>query len=71
MDKLETLREALNQCDEVILNGLLMRNRIAEDIIAYKQAAGLPILQPEQEAKQQECREKVIKAKLPVYLNKS
>lgn len=54
MDKLETLREALNQCDEVILNGLLMRNRIAEDIIAYKQAAGLPILQPEQEAKQQE-----------------
>ena len=54
MDKLETLREALNQCDEVILNGLLMRNRIAEDIVAYKQAAGLPILQPEQEAKQQE-----------------
>lgn len=52
MDKLERLRETLEQCDEVILNGLLMRNQIIEDIMACKEANGLQILQPEQETKQ-------------------
>ena len=29
-----------------------MRNRIVEDIMVYKEANDLPVLQPEQEAKQ-------------------
>ena len=54
MNQLEVLRESLGQCDEIILDALLMRNRIVEDIMAYKEANDLPILQPEQEAKQRE-----------------
>ena len=52
MNQLEVLRESLGQCDEIILDALLMRNRIVEDIMAYKEAHDLPVLQPEQEAKQ-------------------
>jgi shikimate kinase len=52
MNKLEVLRESLGQCDEIILDALLMRNRIVEDIMVYKEANNLPVLQPEQEAKQ-------------------
>ena len=54
MNQLEVLRESLGQCDEIILDALLMRNRIVEDIMAYKEANDIPILQPEQEAKQRE-----------------
>ena len=54
MNQLEVLRESLGQCDEIILDALIMRNRIVEDIMAYKEANGLQILQPEQEAKQKE-----------------
>ncbi len=57
MDQLEVLRESLGQCDEIILDALLMRNRVVEDIMAYKEAHELPILQPEQEAKQKEWLE--------------
>ena len=52
MDQLSVLRESLAQCDEIVLDALLMRNRIVEDIMAYKEANGLQILQPDQEAKQ-------------------
>ena len=52
MHQLEVLRESLGQCDEIILDALLMRNRIVEDIMVYKEAHDLPVLQPEQEAKQ-------------------
>ena len=52
MNQLEVLRESLGQCDEIILDALLMRNRIVEDIMVYKEANNLPVLQPEQEAKQ-------------------
>ena len=52
MNQLEILRESLGQCDEIILDALLMRNRIVEDIMAYKEANDIPILQPEQEEKQ-------------------
>lgn len=58
MSQLEILRESLGQCDEIILDALLMRNRIVEDIMAYKEANDLPILQPEQEARQKEWLEK-------------
>ena len=54
MNQLEILRESLGQCDEIILDALLMRNRIVEDIMAYKETNDIPILQPEQEAKQKE-----------------
>lgn len=54
MNQLEILRESLGQCDEIILDALLMRNRIVEEIMAYKEANNLQILQPEQEAKQKE-----------------
>ena len=52
MNQLEVLRESLGQCDEIILDALLMRNRIVEDIMVYKEAHDLPVLQPDQEAKQ-------------------
>lgn len=58
MNQLEILRESLGQCDEIILDALLMRNRIVEDIMSYKEANGIPILQPEQEAKQKEWLER-------------
>ena len=54
MNQLEVLRESLGQCDEIVLDALLMRNRIVEDIMVYKEANDIPILQPEQEAKQRE-----------------
>ena len=54
MNQLDILRESLGQCDEILLDALLMRNRIVEDIMAYKEANDIPILQPEQEAKQRE-----------------
>ena len=53
MNQLENLRDNLEYCNEIILDALLMRNRIVEDIMAYKEENGLQILQPEQEAKQQ------------------
>ena len=58
MNQLEILRESLGQCDEIILDALLMRNRIVEDIMAYKVTNDIPILQPEQEAKQKEWLER-------------
>ena len=54
MNQLDILRESLGQCDEILLDALLMRNRIVEDIMVYKEANDIPILQPEQEAKQRE-----------------
>lgn len=63
MDKLERLRETLERCDEVILNGLLMRDQIIEDIMAYKGSNGLPILQPEQETKQVKWLERELDGK--------
>ena len=58
MNQLEVFRESLGQCDEIILDALLMRNRIVEDIMAYKEANDLPILQPDQEARQREWLER-------------
>ena len=38
MSQLDVLRESLGQCDEILLDALLMRNRIVEDIMVYKEA---------------------------------
>lgn len=52
MNQLEQLRERLAQCDDKILEALLERNAIVEEIMTYKEANSMKILQPEQEAKQ-------------------
>lgn len=62
-NQLDILRENLEQCDEIILDALLMRNRIVEDIMAYKEAKNIPILQPEQEAKQEVWLQKKMEGK--------
>ena len=63
MNQLEILRESLGQCDEILLDALLMRNRIIEDIMVYKEQNDVPILQPEQEAKQREWLENRMQGK--------
>ena len=63
MNQLEILRESLGQCDEILLDALLMRNRIVEDIMVYKEQNDVPILQPEQEAKQREWLENRMEGK--------
>ena len=62
MNQLDILRESLGQCDEILLDALLMRNRIVEDIMVYKEANDIPIMQPEQEAKQREWLNRRMKA---------
>lgn len=52
MEQLKSLREQLKQCDEKILDGLLRRNEIVEEIMAYKEKNHMRILQPDQEARQ-------------------
>lgn len=63
MDQLDMLREDLAQCDAILLNTLLMRNRIIEQVMAVKEANNLPILQPEQEKKQAQWLEEELKDK--------
>ena len=57
------LREHLAQSDEIILNALLMRNAIVEDIMAYKEENGLQILQPEQDEKRNAWLDKSLEGK--------
>ena len=54
MTRLEKLRKRLGQCDEILLDAILMRNHIIKDIMAYKEENGLNILDPEQEERQKE-----------------
>ena len=60
MEQLQMLREDLAQCDEILLNTLLMRNRIVEQIMAYKEANDIPILQPDREERIEKWLEKSI-----------
>ena len=53
MNDLEMYREQLAICDDKIIDALVERNSIVEKIMAYKETYGMPILQPAQEAKQQ------------------
>ena len=52
MNDLEMYRESLALCDDKIIDALVERNKIVEKIMAYKEEYGMPILQPQQEAKQ-------------------
>lgn len=49
MDELEKLRNHLDLCDEIIIDALLMRNKIGEEITAYKSEHGIKMVQPELE----------------------
>ena len=53
MNDLELYREQLAECDDRIIDALVERNSIIEKIMAYKEEYGIPILQPQQEKKQQ------------------
>lgn len=52
MNDLELYREQLALCDDKIIDALVERSEIIEKIMAYKEEYGIPILQPQQEAKQ-------------------
>ena len=52
MDKIEAIREKIGECDDIIIEQLAVRMSYIQEIISYKKATGIPILQPEQEKKQ-------------------
>ena len=52
MNDLEMYRESLALCDDKIIDARVERSKIVEKIMAYKEEYGMPILQPQQEAKQ-------------------
>lgn len=54
MNKLEMYREQLGLCDDKIIDALVERNTVIEKIMSYKEEYGMPILQPQQEAKQKD-----------------
>lgn len=54
MNDLELYREQLALCDDKIIDALVERSEIIEKIMGYKEEYGIPILQPQQEAKQKE-----------------
>ena len=49
MNTLEKNRAIISECDDIILDALARRMDCLQDIISYKKATGMPILQPEQE----------------------
>ncbi len=57
MDRLETIREKISKCDDIIIEQLAERMVHIQEIISYKKATGIPILQPEQEQKQTDALE--------------
>ncbi len=54
MNQLEKLEEHLKYCNEIILNSLLMRNHITDEIMAYREGHGMSILQLDLEQKEKE-----------------
>ena len=54
MNDLEMYREQLALCDDKLIDALVERNAVIEKIMAYKEQYGMPILQPQQEAKQKQ-----------------
>ena len=47
MDKIEAIREKIGECDDIIIEQLAVRMSYIQEIISYKKATGIPILQPE------------------------
>lgn len=59
-EQLEKIRAKIDICDNQIITALAERMNHVQEIIAYKKATGIPILQPEQEKKQEdELKEKL------------
>lgn len=59
-EQLERIRAKIDVCDNQIISALAERMNHVQEIIAYKKATGIPILQPEQEKKQEdELKEKL------------
>ena len=54
MTRLEKLRKRLGQCDEILLDDILIRNHIIKYIMAYIEENGVNILDPEHEERQKE-----------------
>lgn len=52
MDELDKLREQLAICDDKIIDNLIERNSIIEKIMIYKESKNMPVIQPQQEARQ-------------------
>ena len=52
MDRIEEIRKKIGECDDIIIEQLAVRMSHIQEIISYKKATGIPILQPEQEKKQ-------------------
>lgn len=52
MDKIEVIRKKMSLCDDAIIEQLVVRMGYIQEIISYKKATGIPIIQPEQEKKQ-------------------
>lgn len=52
MNRLDEIRENISNCDDLIIEQLVVRMNYIKDIIAFKKDAEIPILQPEQEKKQ-------------------
>ena len=76
MNQLEILRESLGQCDEIILDALIMRNRIVEDIMAYKEATdsrfySLSRKRSRKNGWRREWKVDAIRTRFPMYLNAS
>ena len=53
-DSFRKVKKETGQCDEILLDAILMRHHIIKDIMAYKEENGLNILDPEQEERQKE-----------------
>lgn len=60
MDRLEEIREKISQCDDRIIEELVIRMNYIKDIIEYKKETGTPIIQPEQEKKQEDALKKKV-----------
>lgn len=54
MDRIEEIRKKIGVCDDIIIKQLVDRMECIQEIIAYKKKNGIPILQPEQEKKQED-----------------
>ena len=52
MENLEKIREKISVCDDKIIDALAERMIYIQDVISYKKATGIPILQEDQEKKQ-------------------
>ncbi len=52
MNQLEKIREKIEVCDDKIIDALAERMIYIQEVISYKKATGIPILQEDQEKKQ-------------------